>query len=251
MDVPFGEQLKSAMKNESFRILLIGDKNIGKTSLAFKIAYDCAAKGGSPLVICNKNKVESKLPLFVKLSNQQVYYSWSSEVLSHVHMKYVSSVTELKALIAGLHCFEPRPSTIIIEDFSLFIDPLYSTARHDPRFVDSCITLCAYITDVMDHFEQSGCMNSKKETQELQLVITDDCQDPLYLNVMRRCVSAVFALQKVGFNAVQLQFRDPFPSAVSSHFNPPVGTPSVSAMQSGNVVIYKNIQCADGMITLA
>ena len=251
MDVPFAEQLKFSMKKESFRMLLVGDKNIGKTSLAFKIAYDCAAKGGSPLIICNKNKVESKLPLFVKLSNQQVYYSWSSEVLSHVHMKYVSSVTELKALIAGLHCFEPRPSTIVIEDFSLFIDPLYSTSRHDPRFIDSCITLTAYITDVMDHFEQTASTNSKKDAQELRLVITDDCQDPLYLAVMRRCVNAVFALQKVGLHAVQMQLKEQSPSAMSPHFNPPVGTSSGSAMQSSTTVIYQNIQCADSMITLA
>lgn len=35
----------------------------GKTSLAFRIAYDCAADGGHPLFICNQVKIEGKLCL--------------------------------------------------------------------------------------------------------------------------------------------------------------------------------------------
>lgn len=39
-------------------ILLIGESNTGKTSIAFNIAYDIALHLGTPLFICNQAKIE-------------------------------------------------------------------------------------------------------------------------------------------------------------------------------------------------
>ena len=45
-------------------VLIHGNNSkCGKTSLAFRIAYDCAADGGHPLFICNQVKIEGMFVL--------------------------------------------------------------------------------------------------------------------------------------------------------------------------------------------
>ena len=50
---------KSSNNNTTTTVLIHGNySKCGKTSLAFRIAYDSAAEGGYPLFICNQMKIE-------------------------------------------------------------------------------------------------------------------------------------------------------------------------------------------------
>jgi hypothetical protein len=61
------DSMISHLTNDTFpapRMLLTGDSQTGKTSVAFAYAYDLAANhGGRPLFICNKAKIEIQPPL--------------------------------------------------------------------------------------------------------------------------------------------------------------------------------------------
>ena len=206
------------------RLLIVGDKSCGKTSLAFRIAYDEAAAGGSPLIICNQTKLEQGLPVMVKKRSDSGR-KYSPELLARISMKYVSSVGELKAVICGLHCFQPRPSAVLIEDLTELTDPLHAIPRDDPKLLDMCVTICAYLEDALIAFlRQSGGARSSvssatqvgvmhpaarqpeitpnalcaqgSQNAECKLVITDSCLDRSYLRVMGRLVPTLILLQK-------------------------------------------------------
>jgi hypothetical protein len=46
--------------NSSNKFIVLGSKHSGKSSLAFRYAYDTAVNGGTPLFVCNKMKIEGK-----------------------------------------------------------------------------------------------------------------------------------------------------------------------------------------------
>lgn len=153
-------------------LLLIGNHQSGKTSIAFNLAYNIALNGGKPLYICNQIKLESKLPLTIYNSDQHLdsilmhttntittnsyekkrNYNNNSmlpEVLQRINMKYITTIQDLKALIAGLHLFEPRPSVVIIDDLSILIDPLQAINRNDGKFLEIVLRLTSYLQDAM------------------------------------------------------------------------------------------------------
>lgn len=96
--------------------LIVGPKQCGKTTLAFKMAYDAAASGQSPLYICQS----MHSPTYCSISeqdalSQKAYYE--PEVLDRIRMKFAESVAELIILISSLHLFNPRPSLVVIDNF--------------------------------------------------------------------------------------------------------------------------------------
>jgi len=182
-------------------MLIVGATNTGKTSLSFRTAYEEAERGGCPLFICNKAKIEAKLPLDVRPGTEGVEQSrMSPEVLSRINMKYVTSMNELKAVISGMHCFTPLPSTIIIDDFSLLIDPLHSVPRSDPKFLDICLSIGAYIDDVLNFLAGKSTppvaipnsipnsTSSASSGSNLQLLITDTCDEVTFLHILQKYI---------------------------------------------------------------
>ena len=158
--------------NDDIYLLLIGNYQSGKTSIAFNLAYNIALNGGKPLYICNQIKLESKLPMTIYNSDQHLdsilthttntittnsyekkrNYNNNSmlpEVLQRINMKYITTIQDLKALIAGLHLFEPRPSVVIIDDLSILIDPLQAINRSDGKFLEIVLRLTSYLQDAM------------------------------------------------------------------------------------------------------
>ena len=115
-------------------------------------------------------------------------------------MKYVTSMNELKAVIAGLHGFLPTPTTLIIDDLSLLIDPLHSVPRGDPKFLEICLSLGAYIDDVLNFLSKKHvptAMNaSSANASRLQLVITDSCDEAGYVHMLHKNVPNVAKLVK-------------------------------------------------------
>lgn len=196
----------SLSENGDARVLLVGAGSSGKTSLAFKIAYDCAAEGGSPWFICNQTKIEGKLPTIVITDhgsgndnggNSGVSSVSSAkmmpEILSRISMKYVSSMNELKAVFSGLHALTPTPSLIVIDDFSMLVDPLHSIQRSDPKFLEICITLGAYLNDAIAFVT---CSNKDlHSTFPVRVVVTDSCEEPQFLSVMQKTTPAVCRIQ--------------------------------------------------------
>lgn len=164
--------------DDDIYLLLIGNYQSGKTSIAFNLAYNIALSGGKPLYICNQIKLESKLPLTIYNSDQHLdsilmhttttntitttnshekkrHYNYNNnnsmlpEVLQRINMKYTTTIQDLKALIAGLHLFEPRPSVVIIDDLSILIDPLQAVNRSDGKFLEIVLRLTSYLQDAM------------------------------------------------------------------------------------------------------
>ena len=159
--------------NDDIYLLLIGNYQSGKSSIAFNLAYNIALNGGKPLYICNQIKLESKLPMTIYNSDQHLdsslmhttntittnsyekkrnYNNNNSmlpEVLQRINMKYITTIQDLKALIAGLHLFEPRPSVVIIDDLSILIDPLQAINRCDGKFLEIVLRLTSYLQDAM------------------------------------------------------------------------------------------------------
>lgn len=48
--------------------LLLGPPHSGRSSLAMRLAYEEALRGGNPLFICSKMKIESSPPIFTSYS---------------------------------------------------------------------------------------------------------------------------------------------------------------------------------------
>jgi hypothetical protein len=176
-------------------MLMIGGGSTGKTSLAFKLACEEAAVGGTPLFICNQTKLEAKLPMTVQNASDGGSNKFAPEILARIQMKYVSSMNELKAVIAGLHAFVPSPSLVIIDDFSLIVDPLHSVQRSDPKFLEICLTLGAYVDDVLTFMATMRTAGSSANTSNstssagmhrLELLITDSCEDASFLSVLQK-----------------------------------------------------------------
>ena len=185
--------LSLGQKDAACRVLVIGAQNTGKTSLAFRLAYESAENGGCPLFICNQAKLESKLPLTVHCSSEQSQMRMSSDILSRIQMKYVTSMNELKAVIAGLHGFTPIPTMLIIDDLSLLIDPLHSVPRGDPKFLEICLSLGAYMDDVLNFLTKKNVASS---TNQLQLVVTDSCDEAGFVHMLQKNVHSVGKLTK-------------------------------------------------------
>lgn len=190
--------------DRNVRLVVIGGANSGKTSLAFRTAYDIAVAGGWPLYICNQAKLESKLPLEVRCgdggSADTSAQKMSADILSRIQMKYVTSMNELKAVISSLHAFTPSPTTVIIDDLSLLIDPLHSVQRNDPKFLEICFVLGAYMDDVLKFLHTTRSENTNTRASNalrLQLVITDTCEESSYLQVLQRTAPNVLKLEKL------------------------------------------------------
>lgn len=207
----FGEKLESTCASASASsssisrskhaaMMIVGNKNSGKSNLAFAYAYDVALRGGEPLFICNKLKIESQPPLSTKdamlprtpgsASRMTPRPRTSSDIHSRIMMKYISSSNDLKMLMMGLHNFEPKPTTIVIEDFSTIIDPLNSSTRRESSFLDMCLLVGAFVNDAVHFLNEHGHTTS--------LLITDNCGELGFLNIMSRVTPAVLFLRQTG-----------------------------------------------------
>jgi hypothetical protein len=205
----------AGVSDSALRVLITGGNNVGKTSLAFALAYENAENGGTPLFICNATKLEAKLPLYVSTSSSGDAggVRMAPEVLSRISMKYVASMNELKAMLAGLHAFAPPPSLVLIDDFTLLVDPLHSVQRSDPKFLEICITLGAFLDDVETYLTAQGAPrltagggsnvggNRSAGSRQLRVVVTDSCEEPAYLSVMHRVIPALLSMRKTGEGA--------------------------------------------------
>lgn len=166
-------------------MLLTGNRASGKTTLAFAYACDIATTGGNPLYICNKQKIERQPPSKVKSSSSSAS-SPSMEIFSRISMKYISSVKELKMLMAGLHLFDPKPAAVIIEDLSSILDPLDSISKRDAQFLDLCLVVGSFISDAISSFRTQG--------STVPLLITDSCNEHAFFHVMSRVTPSTFFL---------------------------------------------------------
>lgn len=135
---------------------------------------------------------------------------WSPDVMARIHMLYISSLKELKTLCAGLHLFNPPPSIVLIDDLSNIIDPLCAVQRNDPKFLDVCVTLGAFLRNSMQHVKlpptvgcasvvtnaTAPCEERDSNHQVVRFVVTDECKDTAFVNAMKGIVDNVCVLTK-------------------------------------------------------
>lgn len=171
------------------RILLLGSTNTGKTSIAFNLAYHLASEGGHPLFICHKNKISSKFPLVIKSGTTQIIDDDNNHflpsVLSNIQMKYISSFKELKEVMASIHCYFPFPTSIIIDDLSKTLDPLYSVIKSDDNFLKLVMIICAMTKDAIEYIDNRKYSASyNTNTNTTSLLITDECFEPQFIKII-------------------------------------------------------------------
>lgn len=102
--------------------LINGSESVGKTSLLFTLAYECANKLDSVLFICNKSKIEKQLPISVSMSEISADVGFHDAVLARIHMVYIETFDDLNRAIVKLHLFKLanglHPNAIFIDDLS-------------------------------------------------------------------------------------------------------------------------------------
>lgn len=142
----------SPLSKDGNKVFILGSSQSGKTSLAFRMAYEEAMIGGTPLFITQKEKIEKCLPLPISISmnksigtrsesqadgsEEEIFNTSHLEtsasntndetgkadyhptVLSRIHMKYVVNRDDLVALFLLMQDFQPSPTLIILDDFS-------------------------------------------------------------------------------------------------------------------------------------
>ena len=181
------------------RYLIQGDSMSGKSSIAFRVAYEVAERGGSPLLICNRMKLESSFPLYcsmgedldASISSQNL---WRPEVLSKIDIKYISTTAELKKIMAAIHCFRNLPSLIVIEDLSLLVDPARLVARNDPAFIEKIIQLAAFIDDAIKFIE------CRFDDAQIRLMVVDESFEGSFMLALSRCIQDILLIRSHSFN---------------------------------------------------
>jgi DNA polymerase III delta prime subunit len=132
------------------RLLISGPKKTGKTSISFRLAYEVASEGSTVLFVCLQNSISGNFPSHVTLvenpvddvdsqngiTSQSICSSWSPVTLSRIKFKYVANLAEMKRLFASIHTMLPVPHCIVVDDFTLVIDPLSSVSRQDNLFLE-------------------------------------------------------------------------------------------------------------------
>lgn len=133
----------------SHRLLICGPRKTGKTSISFRMAYEVASEGSTVLFVCLQNTVSANFPAHVSLvknpaddedhhsgTQESIFSSWSPIILSRIKFKYVTNSAEMKRLFASIHTVHPIPQCIVVDDFTLVIDPLSSVSRQDNSFLE-------------------------------------------------------------------------------------------------------------------
>jgi hypothetical protein len=151
---------------DSDRLLIIGPRDSGKSSLAFEIAYEKAVEGKNILFISIKGKMEAKFPHVIQcygIESRKHHY-FSPLVLSRIQMKYISNASELKLLCASIHGFTPRPDGIVVDDLTQLIDPLGLVSRQDHAFLGLVLQTTAFIKDALNFLDESCLDDSNTST---------------------------------------------------------------------------------------
>lgn len=132
------------------RVLISGQKKTGKTSFAFRMAYEAASGGSIVLFVCLQNKISVNFPLPIDITvtaegdsnlssqSESMMSSWSPAILSRIMFKYVTNTAELKKLFASVHMIQPAPQCVVVDDYTLLIDPMSTVSRQDHQFIDIC-----------------------------------------------------------------------------------------------------------------
>jgi len=188
------------------RILISGPTKTGKTSLAFRMAYEAASKGSIVLFVCLQTKMSSNFPLPINLpltenrndspssGSDSRLPSWSPAILSRIMFKYVTNTAELKKLFASIHTIQPSPqcdTCVVVDDYLLIIDPMSTVNRQDHQFIEICQILGAFLVDAVDYLDKAT------EIQQTKLLLVGDSLDASFISMMFRYVDVAILLQPI------------------------------------------------------
>jgi hypothetical protein len=233
------------------RIMIVGPAKSGRASMAFKLAYEEAERGGAPLFICKKSQLQS-LPLEIRSSsNDGNSNSYLPEVLQAIRMKYVESSAELRQVLCAVQIFQnPLPSLIVIENLSSIIDSnAMHTMRSDIKFIDEYLYILALTVDALQSYRisaptiniSSATINKnstdshKNDSINPRLVVTDIYNSTIYTTRgIRRFIDRILKLDSSTSNSANEGYKL---SAMATRTN--IGG---SASSGNEVVLYKHIE---------
>eukprot|EP00981_Chlorochromonas_danica_P016342 scaffold16865_cov229-Ochromonas_danica.AAC.2 len=195
-------------------ILLLGGKRCGKTSLAFRLAYEeCCTTGGSPLFITHPNRLDT-LPhevWQVDSNPKTMVRDYKPEVLSKIRMKYISHPSSLRQLILGIHAFaSPVPSMIVIDNLSFLLDSSTSFNKMDARFIDHYLQLCSLLKDSLDYLNSD--LSLFPGSSAMKVIVTDEINTLTCIQGLQRVFQRIITFEQSlhgGFRLVALtSFND-------------------------------------------
>jgi len=192
-------------------VMIAGDAGSGKTSLAFRLAYEHADAGGSPLYIGVKARIK-QAPLHYDVTTRRaegIAMEYHPEILSQVKMKYVTSSSELRSLLLGLHAFPSPLSMLLIDDLSFLIDPSRSISHSDVRFMDEYFLILALLEDLLQYITRGQSNNDASNSvgvdrNSLKMVVVDDFSSMQSTRAVRQFADVLFRLNKSSSSQVQL-----------------------------------------------
>lgn len=107
-------------------LVLSGPRLSGKTTIAFRLAYEIAESGERCIFICRKAKIEDQFPRFVMTDAANGSSSWQPATLNRIDMLYPENEGDFMRAMASLGNYNnPPPSAIIIDDFFSFFQLPY------------------------------------------------------------------------------------------------------------------------------
>lgn len=169
-------------------VLLLGPKLAYKSSVAFRLAYEDAYKGGNPLYVCARSKIttpflEVGIPQQASsdTSTTPTYYP---EILSRIRLKYVDNVFELKQILLGLPCLSSSnmPSLLVVDDLTYLLDqqvyqhlPTHYQPHSSPQSAPLDMKFLESYVSVLGIIEDSKMFLQQQHHHALHICIVDNC----------------------------------------------------------------------------
>lgn len=181
----------SEVSNTSIHsLLLTGSVNTGKTSFLYSLACEYAQQSNRPysIIMTQRQALDEKFPLFIHIdtaNSEPPHFTDTPppkdcqfrEYFRYIQLSYNENITDLMRNISSLQFFPHHPSILLIDNLSHMIDPTTRLSRTSPEFLDH---VCRILSHVYDACSSCGCQD---------LVITDDCEVPEYIHLLRQFIT--------------------------------------------------------------
>jgi hypothetical protein len=127
--------------------------------------------------------------------SQDNQFLWDHDILFNIRMIYINNPKDLIFLMGSIHLLEPRPTAIVIDDFSsILLSNLPAPSVDDHKFTDKLVTVLAHVEDAFHFIKES--LNSAGSSVAPLLVLVECNGNPYHLQLLTRHASLVLEMQR-------------------------------------------------------
>ncbi len=198
------------------RVLLVGRPKSGKTSIAFRIAYDEACRGGHPLFVSRKADIYQCPPRYVAnncIAEQSSYvntvnqheasnlHSYRPEVLSQINMKYFESGDDFYKYLCVIQDMHVIPTLIIVDNISQLLPSIPHSLLSPSGFnVGGQQLLMGILDDLLCHVNEA----KNDHIDRIRLLVTDFNLENTIVSNFVRYMDVHIDIEKSTMNSFQL-----------------------------------------------